>query len=122
MSSSRWSRLATLVTCLSACGDLGTGLTSSGSSWLAAIVIEGAPRTMVTGEEVQLTARGITRTCRDGFCPEGSREVTVTWTSSDRSVLVVDANGRLRAAGVGRATITARKDAHAAVVTITVGP
>lgn len=46
----------------------------------------------------------------------GSETPTVTWTSSDTSVLTVDENGLLRGVGVGTATLTASAEGYADAV------
>ena len=45
---------------------------------------------------------------------------TVTWSSSDESVVTVDQNGNIEAVGNGAATITATVDEHSDSVSITV--
>lgn len=65
------------------------------------------------GETVQLTATVI---------PSYADNKTVTWTSSDEKVAIVDKDGKVTAAGNGTATITARTISgnHTASVTVTV--
>ena len=53
--------------------------------------------------------------------PTFATNKTVTWTSSNNSVVTIDANGKLTAVGGGTATITARTaDGHTATVQVTV--
>ena len=50
--------------------------------------------------------RGKTRTFPVAVTPEDATNKTLTWTSSDKSILTVDDNGRVNAVGGGTATIT----------------
>ena len=53
--------------------------------------------------------------------PTFATDKTVTWTSSNNSVVTIDANGKLTAVGGGTVTITARTvDGHTATVQVTV--
>ena len=65
------------------------------------------------GENVQLTAT---------VTPSYADNKTVTWTSSDEKVAIVDKDGKVTAVGNGTATITARTISgnHTASVTVTV--
>lgn len=58
-------------------------------------------KTLYAGETLKLTAT---------VSPENSTYRTVEWTSSDKSVAIVDAEGKVDAIGKGTTTITAKAD------------
>ncbi len=64
----------------------------------ASITITPKESTIYTNETVQLTAK---------ILPEDRADKTVKWTSSDKNVATVDANGLVTAVSVGDVTITA---------------
>lgn len=67
---------------------------------------------LITGETATLTAM---------VTPEDATDKTITWTSSDASVVTVSANGEVTAVQVGTATITASStDGKTATCTVTV--
>ena len=60
----------------------------------------------INGVEGDRIAKGTSLVLKAGLTPENVFNPKVTWESSDDSVIVIDANGYLRAVGVGTATIT----------------
>ena len=68
-------------------------------------------KTLYVGETLNLTAT---------VSPENSTYKTVEWTSSDKSVATVDAEGKVEAIGKGTATITAKADGKEATCKLTV--
>lgn len=68
-------------------------------------------KSLYAGETLKLTA---------SVSPENSTYKTVEWTSSDKSVATVDAEGKVNAIGKGTTTITAKADGKEATCTLTV--
>ncbi len=68
-------------------------------------------KTLYAGETLKLTAT---------VSPENSTYKTVEWTSSDKSVAIVDAEGKVDAIGKGTTTITAKADGKEATCKMTV--
>ena len=68
-------------------------------------------KTLYVGETLNLTAT---------VSPENSTYKTVEWTSSDKSVATVDAEGKVDAIGKGTTTITAKADGKEATCKLTV--
>ena len=68
-------------------------------------------KTLYAGETLNLTAT---------VSPENSTYKTVEWTSSDKSVATVDAEGKANAIGKGTTTITAKADGKEATCKLTV--
>ena len=68
-------------------------------------------KTLYAGETLKLTAT---------VSPENSTYKTVEWTSSDKSVATVDAEGKVDAIGKGATTITAKADGKEATCKLTV--
>lgn len=68
-------------------------------------------KTLYVGETLNLTAT---------VSPENSTYKTVEWTSSDKSVATVDAEGKVNAIGKGTTTITAKADGKEATCKLTV--
>ena len=79
---------------------------------LNSIAIDKNDFTMAKGSTDTLTVTGSPEAAMDGK--------TVTWASSDDSVVRVDQNGNITAAGIGTATITASVDGKMDSVTVTV--
>ena len=69
--------------------------------------------TLKVTNELQLTAT---------ILPATTTDKTVTWTSSDSAVATVDANGKVTAVSVGKATITATCGTVSGTCTVTVVP
>ena len=78
---------------------------------VSSITINGAEPTLVEGDTLILTAT---------ITPSDASYKTVTWTSSNGTVAIVDQNGKVTAKSVGTATITATADGETAECTITV--
>ncbi len=68
-------------------------------------------KALYAGETLKLTAT---------VSPENSTYRTVEWTSSDKSVATVDAEGKVNAIGKGTTTITAKADGKEATCKLTV--
>ena len=66
---------------------------------------------LISGESERLTAT---------VKPDNATDKTVTWTSSDTSIVDVDQNGEVRANDAGTAVITARAGEKSATCTVTV--
>ena len=85
-----------------------------------------ADDTSVTGVTLNETALslkpGSTATLVATVSPESAKDKSLTWSSSDESIVTVDENGKVKAIKEGKATITVTtKDGnHKATVTITV--
>ena len=85
-----------------------------------------ADDTSVTGVTLNETALslkpGSTATLVATVSPESAKDKSLTWSSSDESIVTVDENGKIKAIKEGKATITVTtKDGnHKATVTITV--
>ena len=67
--------------------------------------------TLKVGESVKLTATVL---------PENTKDKTVTWTSSDESIAMVDTEGQVKAVALGTATITATCGSVSATCSVTV--
>ena len=78
---------------------------------VSSITINGAEPTLVEGDTLILTAT---------ITPSDASYKTVTWTSSNGTVAIVDQNGKVTAKSVGTATIKATVDGETAECTITV--
>ncbi len=87
-----------------------------------------APTVPVTG--IELNQEGVSMEIHDklnlivSFTPENATDKSVTWTSSNTSVVQVDANGQLTAVGAGEAviTVTSRDGGYTAYCRVTVLP
>ena len=75
------------------------------------ISLDVTEKTLYVGETLNLTAT---------VSPENSTYKTVEWTSSDKSVATVDAEGKANAIGKGTTTITAKADGKEATCKLTV--
>lgn len=75
------------------------------------ISLDVTEKTLYAGETLNLTAT---------VSPENSTYKTVEWTSSDKSVATVDAEGKVDAIGKGTTTITAKADGKEATCKLTV--
>lgn len=74
-------------------------------SWVAAaaeVTLVGAPDVMVTGDATQVSARTL-----DSHGADVTGHLPVRWSSSDTTILAIDAEGRVQAVGPGRATLSA---------------
>lgn len=69
----------------------------------------------VTLTSSSLTELGQTTQATAALMPENTTDKSVTWTSSDENVAIVDAAGLITATGVGDSTITATSNAVATV-------
>ena len=78
---------------------------------VSSITINGAEPTLVEGDTLILTAT---------ITPSDASYKTVTWTSSNDTVAIVDQNGKVTAKSVGTATIKATVDGVTEECTITV--
>lgn len=54
--------------------------------------------TLITGEQLQLTAKAV---------PEDAADISISWESSDESIISVDQDGNIKAVGKGSATVFA---------------
>ena len=81
-----------------------------GVSWSDVDTVIRAERTSVTGVTLDAETKDMeteeTATLTATVQPENAYDKSVTWTSSDASVVTVDENGNLKAVGAGEATIT----------------
>lgn len=75
------------------------------------ISLDVTEKTLYAGETLKLTAT---------VSPENSTYKAVEWTSSDKSVAAVDAEGKVDAIGKGTTTITAKADGKEATCKLTV--
>lgn len=75
------------------------------------ISLDVTEKTLYAGETLKLTAT---------VSPENSTYKTVEWSSSDKSVATVDAEGKVNAIGKGATTITAKADGKDATCKLTV--
>ena len=97
--------------------------TAGGVSATCHVTVEGIPV-----EYIWLSYNGYTMPHHDTFAltatvyPDNATDKTVVWSSSDESILTVDANGLVTAVGVGSATITATCGDASAICVVTVEP
>lgn len=78
---------------------------------LSSIAVTGSSTALMVGESATLTA---TATYSDGT----TRSITVTWSSSDSTVVSVDSAGRVTAAGGGTVTITATAEGRSGTLSV----
>ena len=78
---------------------------------VSGIVLDPTEATLTEGETLYLTAT---------VSPSNATNQTVTWSSSNTAVAVVDSNGKVIAMGEGRAAITATAGDHSAMCIVTV--
>lgn len=76
------------------------------------ITISDASLEMEVNDQAQLSATAY---------PENAKYKNITWSSSDPSVVAVDASGHVTALSKGRATITANSNGYKATCEVTVG-
>lgn len=75
------------------------------------ITLSQTSATLKVGQSLTLTAT---------VKPENTKDKTVTWRSSDKSIATVDAGGNVAAVGIGKTTITAACGSVSAICEVTV--
>jgi uncharacterized protein YjdB len=84
--------IGTIALTANACGNYATG------PYASSVAVQGV---RVTPQSVQLTAIGETKVLSATITPLDASDRSLTWESSDPTIVAVDANGRLTAKAVG---------------------
>ena len=96
---------------ITATANDGSGVFSSGviavAQWVKSISLNKTCLTLNEGEEETLTTT---------ISPDNAVDKTLSWTSSDTSVVTVDKNGNVKAVSKGRATITVTANDESGII------